>query len=1013
MIRFWFPVAAAFGVVLALALAGAASAQTQLTLDDFDDENLDVEFAALLQVAREISGSWTILYQASPHTPAYGSLVEGELGLGPDDVAINRIRQAAGSDGDLQLSDSDTTFHLGDYFTNGGSDLTIYVQTSATEVASTAVSLQGNFGNAARFNLSSDAQTALQNLNSGDRVIIAMARPEADPPAQVTGVSASADDHDSITVEWDAVTDADGYVVEWDTDSAFASPDAAAVSSGATTEYEITGLAENTEYHVRVRATRTGADDGEWSASDQATTDLQPPAQVTGVSASADDHESIAVEWDAAARATGYRVEWDADSAFASPDDATVSSGATTEYEITGLAENTEYSIRVYATRTNADDGLVSNTASATTELQPPAKVTGVSATADDHDSITVEWSAAARADGYRVEWGTTSGTYTDNATTANTSYNITSLSARTEYHVRVVSTRAGADDGTPSEEKSATTEPPQPPGRVTDVSATADDHDSITVRWTAVTDATGYVVQMDDNSSFSTAINATISSGATTSHTVNSLDENTEYHFRVKATKTGASDGDWSIADSATTELQPPAQVTGVSATADSDTAISVEWDTAARATGYLVEWGTSSGSYDDSATSADSPYTINGLSGGTIYHIRVTAQRAGADDGPPSDEASAATQADRPARVTGVSATSGDYDRITVSWSDVAEATAYTVQWKTSTEAWGDHQATAVSSPHTITGLQEDTEYEVRVIAVRTGAEDGEPSSESTVRTALQPPERVTGLNPTVVSDVEISLAWSNALRAGGYIIQWRTASESFDSTRQATATALTYTASDLDPGSRYFFRVIATRPGANDAPPSAEVDATTEPAPTPAQVVGLTATAISDHEVRAEWQPAQHATGYVVQWDTDTAFPDPDQATVSTNGAIIEGLDSETEYFVRVYGTRRGATDGAPSAADSAMTQRAPIKDWIDRVPGGAVAAQLALAAFAGLMAGVRVRTDKTPRREAMIVVAMCAGSLILPGLGMGNIFWTGGIALLVALAAGAVIFLTSRR
>ncbi len=158
--------------------------------------------------------------------------------------------------------------------------------------------------------------------------------------------------------------------------------------------------------------------------------------------------------------------------------------------------------------------------------------------------------------------------------------------------------------------------------------------------------------------------------------------------------------------------------------------------------------------------------------------------------------------------------------------------------------------------------------------------------------------------------------------------------------------------------------------------------------------------------------QWQAEPNSTGYVVQWDADAAFPNPQQAVVSTNAAIIERLRSETEYFVRVYGTRTGAPDGAPSSPDSATTDRARLKVWGERFPGGPVAAQLGLAAFGGVMAGIRFRAHKSPQREAEIVAVMCLASLILPVIGIGNIFWTGGIVLLIGLASVSAIFLTSR-
>ena len=127
-----------------------------------------------------------------------------------------------------------------------------------------------------------------------------------------------------------------------------------------------------------------------------------------------------------------------------------------------------------------------------------------------------------------------------------------------------------------------------------------------------------------------------------------------------------------------------------------------------------------------------------------------------------------------------------------------------------------------------------------------------------------------------------------------------------------------------------------MIATRAGAPDGPASAVADARTDAALTPQQVTGVTVTLVSDRELMVGWDPAQHATGYVVEWDTDPAFPNPQQATVSGTGVIIERLRAETEYHVRVQGARAGATAGAYSTSASATTGDAQTRVWAERFP-----------------------------------------------------------------------------
>ena len=100
------------------------------------------------------------------------------------------------------------------------------------------------------------------------------------------------------------------------------------------------------------------------------------------------------------------------------------------------------------------------------------------------------------------------------------------------------------------------------------------------------------------------------------------------------------------------------------------------------------------------------------------------------------------------------------------------------------------------------------------------------------------------------------------------------------------------------------------------------------------------------------------------------------------------------------------------GAWSSADSATTLDSRVKVWAERFPGGQVPAQLVLGAFAGILAGMRFKSMKSPRREALITSAMSAGALILPMFGLANDFWVIGIALLVLLCSFAAIFIARR-
>ena len=464
-----------------------------------------------------------------------------------------------------------------------------------------------------------------------------------------------------------------------------------------------------------------------------------------------------------------------------------------------------------------------------------------------------------------------------------------------------------------------------------------------------------------------------------------------------------------------------PPAQVSGVQASALSDTEIRVSWPAAAKADGYVVQWTTVGQSFDDiqQASVAGTSHTITGLEYSTEYLVQVTATRTGTDNGSPSDPpATATTNAPpAPAQVSGVQASARLDTEIRVSWSAAADADGYLVQWAAGSQPFdAARQASVTETSHTITGLDYSADYRIQVAATRTGAANGQPSQSANARTnPLPAPAQVSGVQASARSDVEIRVSWSAAANADGYLVQWATSGQSFDDIRQTSVAETSHTITGLDYSTEYFIQVAATRTGAVNGPPSdPPATATTTAAPTPAQVSSVVASALSDAEVSVSWSPAANATAYVVEWrSVDESHAADRRAVVPGTEVVIEGLKSETEYFIRVFGTRKGAVNGLASAEDSAVTPESVIKSAIKRFPGGnEVAMQLSLVAFAGVLSGVRFRGKKSPQREAMILGFMCAASLILPIIGIGSLFWTGGIVLLIAASAAAIYFLVSR-
>ena len=412
------------------------------------------------------------------------------------------------------------------------------------------------------------------------------------------------------------------------------------------------------------------------------------------------------------------------------------------------------------------------------------------------------------------------------------------------------------------SEEAAAQCTLPTPPGqvlpaRVTDIVTVEARIRSLSVSWIAVTGANRYVVQWKSGSEgYDSAREATVSG---TSYTITGLTAgivHTVQIFAARRVNLGTSESPaWAIVCSSTasdevtgTPLDPPppplGQVTGVRIEPGVES-LGVTWRAVAQAGGYKVQWKSGDEDYDPSrqaatAVSATNPgtsYTITGLTPGTSYTLRVIATRAGRADGPPSAEASGTPLPPPLGQVTGVRVEPG-VESLGVTWRAVDEAGGYKVQWRSGSEDYDPSReaATAVSATdpgtsYTITGLTPGTSYTLRVIATRAGRADGPPSAEAS-GTPLPPPlAQVTGVRvePGVES---LGVTWRAVDEAGGYKVQWRSGNEDYDPSREA-ATAVSaadpgtsYIITGLTPDTSYTLRVIATRAGRADGPPSDEV-------------------------------------------------------------------------------------------------------------------------------------------------------------------------------------------
>ena len=575
------------------------------------------------------------------------------------------------------------------------------------------------------------------------------------PPGAVTGVSAAAG-VESLAVSWEKASNADGYAVQWKSgNESYSSSRQNTVGSGSTTTSDITGLTGGTEHTVRVTPTREHADDGT-SGEAKGTPKAARPGEMEGVSVTAplprgpSNLGKLNVSWTEMTEPTGFRVQWKSGAHW--DEDKIKNTGSTKGYIITDLANDTEYTVRVQATKTHADNGKWSALYKAKTNAGPPGKATIDSVTAGV-GTLSVSWGFVSDVTGYKVQWK--SGTQNwdpvnrQRTVTNGTSTTLT-LTSGTTYVVRVIAYNEDGD-AAPSQTKTGVPKY-DPPAKVTGVSVTPQVL-QLQVEWTALIYPDGYKVQWKPAGEDSWS-EKTVSGGSSSQTIISSLTGGTKYSVQVRATRTHADDGPWSDTKKGTTQNPLPLQVTGVSVEDASvlhgsgwNVKLTVSWDPEPNASGYKVQWKSGNQDWDETNRQKEVTNTSNTINlpdsgAGVMHTVQVRAKRTNAADGPWSSPAEGRPKKQSADPVTGLTLTPG-LEHLAVSWTAPASGPApenYRVQWKSGTQEYTkdpDEKRHAVvaatktktSYTYTIQGLTGGTEHAVQVRATIEYAADSTP--------------------------------------------------------------------------------------------------------------------------------------------------------------------------------------------------------------------------------------------------------------------------------------------
>ena len=491
-----------------------------------------------------------------------------------------------------------------------------------------------------------------------------------------------------------------------------------------TTTVPVTGFAAGTTYEWRVKTNCANGETSSLATGPQFTTDAAPNCNAPGnLQTSNIGQDGATLSWSTVqgAREYGVQIRKLPGGGWTNLSPATTTS---TSVGVGGLSANTTYEWRVRTFCTNGLNSNYSSTKSFTT-TQAAACNTPVGLQTSDitSSSAVIDWALVSGAANYTVQAREGNSQWQDinppNWDSGPITFN--GLSPSTNYQWRVRANCSNGLQSSWSSPRSFTTLPApscNTPGGLQTYNVT---ETSVDINWALVSGATNYTIQTRISGGQWQNVNpATWTSGPLT---INSLDPNTSYQWRIRSNCSNGLQSSWSSPRSFTT-LPPPTCNTpsGLQTFGVTTTTVNIDWNLVSGASSYTVQTRISGGPWFDlnPSTWTSGPLTINSLNPNTSYQWRI---RTNCSNGLQSSWSSPRSFTTLPLPTCntpgGLFVTNLTRNTVVLRWSPVSGAASYQVQFNSNT-GWFNLQGGVTNTNSLfVSGLFPNSYYEWRVIA------------------------------------------------------------------------------------------------------------------------------------------------------------------------------------------------------------------------------------------------------------------------------------------------------
>ena len=641
---------------------------------------------------------------------------------------------------------------------------------------------------------------------------------------------------------------------------------------------------------------------------------------------------------------------------------------------ITGLEENTEYEVQVLATNDDGDSGWSDSGSGATDANAAPVFTSPATFTAAENQTAVGTVAATDSDDsvtGYTIEGGADASTFSIVSATGELTFTAapnfeapTDGGGNNNYLVLVRATSGTGERKKTADQTIAVTvtnvdgEAPGVPDAPT---VTAASVTSVTVTWAAPSNEGPAITSYDlqyrvGNSGDFTPWTEDVTGR---SATITGLEENTEYEVQVLATNDDGDSG-WSDSGSGATDANAaPVFTTPATFTAaENQTAVGTvtATDSDDSVTGYTIEGGADASTFSILLLTGELTFTAapnfeapTDGGGNNNYLVLVRATSGTGERKKTADQPIAVTVTNVDGEAPGVPATptvtSASVTSVTVTWAAPSNEgpaiTSYDLQYRVGNSGdftpWTE-DVTGRSA--TITGLEENTEYEVQVLATNDDGDSGWSDSGSGATDANAAPlfttpatftaaENQTAVGTVAATDSDDSVT--------GYTIEGGADASTFSIlllTGELTFTAAPNFEAPTDGGGNNNYLVLVratsgTGERKKTADQSIAVTVTNVAGEAPGVPDAPTVSSASVTSVTVTWAAPSNEGPAITSYDLQYRVGDSGDFTpwtedVTGRSATITGLEENTEYEVQVLATNddgdSGWSDSGSGATDA---------------------------------------------------------------------------------------------